>query len=200
MKHAICISLICLPLLVHTARAQEPQEASKPATKLDAFQARTGVVIVRGFAAVGTIAGTGNGTIAVDACEFKTANDPTLRTTGVRFAVKESLRLERENTVFIDSDEIDSLLAGIDYIAKASAAVTELNSFEVEYRTKGEFRIVVFNAPSGKLSAAVSAGRIGRTTVFLSMEQLQELRGLIIAAKGKVTGKVTGKRSQGPFE
>lgn len=199
MKYAICISLICFPLLAPTARAQEPQEASKPATKLDAFQARTGVVVVRGFTTAGTIVGTG-ASVAVDACEFKIANDPTLRTTGVRFAVKESLRLERENTVFIDSDEIDSLLAGIDYIAKASTAVTMLNNFEVEYRTKGEFGIVVFNDSSGQLSVGVSAGRIGRTTVFLSMGQLQQLRRLIVAAKGKVTGKVAGSRIEDPFQ
>ena len=118
--------------------------------------------------------------------EFKDASTPTVRSTGVSIEVKEAGRLERENTAYIDSDEIQSLLAGIDYIAKASAAVTALSSFEVEYRTKGDFRVTVFNDNSGKLSAAVSAGRIGKTSAYLSMGQLQELRALILTAKGKV--------------
>lgn len=34
--------------------AQEPEQQSKPATKLEAFQANTGIVVVRGYTTVGT--------------------------------------------------------------------------------------------------------------------------------------------------
>lgn len=186
MKHAALLCLICLPFTATPSLAQESGGPPKPATKLEAFQARTGVVIIRGFTTVGTIRGMGS--VTVDAREFKDASTATPRSTGVSIEVKEPGRLERENRAFIDSDEIQSLLAGIDYIANASAAVTTLSKFEVEYRTKGDFSVTVFNDSSGKLSAAVSAGRIGKSSAYLSMEQLRELRELIVSARAKVAG------------
>jgi len=184
VRVAAIFGFACLPFIASSASAQDPSEAPKPATKLEAFQAKTGIVIVRGFTTVGSIRGMG--LVTVDAREFKDASAPTVRSTGVSIAVKESGRLERENTAYIDSDEIQSLLTGIDYIAKASASVTSLNNFEIEYRTKGDFRVTVFNDSSGKLSVAISAGRVIRSSAYLSMEQLQSLRALILTAKGAV--------------
>jgi hypothetical protein len=184
MKRLYLLYILTLPLLVMTLHGQEPEPA-KPATKLEVFQAKTGVLIVRGYTTIGTISGMG-GNITVDAREFKDAGNPALRSTGVSIAVKESGRLERESTAFIDSDEIQSLLSGIDYIAKATPDVTSLSNFEVEYRTKGDFRVTVFNDSSGHLSVVVSAGRIGKVSTYLSLQELQELRNLIVAARGKV--------------
>src|SRR5690606_1670563 len=102
---------------------------------------------------------------------------------GISITVKESGRLERENISFIDRDEIDSLLAGLDYISKVTKSATSLELFEADYRTKGDFTITVFNSKSGGLSAAVTSGRIGKTRAFLDIEDIQELRSLILKAK-----------------
>lgn len=165
--------------------AQEQEQVPKPSTKLEAFQARTGVVIVRGFTTVGTIRGLG-GNVTVDAREFRDAGHPNVRVTGISVTVKETTRLERENTSFIDADEIESLLEGLDYISKASKDVTTLKNFEVEYRTKGNFSLVVFNDSSGQLSVAVSSGRIGKTTAYLKLAELSVLRNLFVTAKSKL--------------
>jgi hypothetical protein len=126
------------------------------------------------------------GTVNVDARDFRDASNPKTRITGVSISVKESGRLERENTAFIDSDEIDSLLAGLDYVSKATKDITPLKNFEAEYRTKGDFRITVFNNSSGEISAAVSAGRIGKTSAYIKLPQIFELRQLILEAKLKI--------------
>jgi len=183
MKKVVIIAVLAL-LFTSMAYGQDPAETQKPATKLETFQARTGIVVVRGFTTVGTIRGMG--TVTVDARDFRDASNPKTRLTGVSITVKESGRLERENIAFIDSDEITSLLAGLDYVSKATQDVTPLTNFEVEYRTKGDFRITVFNDSRGELSAAVSAGRIGKTSAYIKLQQIIELRKLILDAKSKI--------------
>jgi hypothetical protein len=72
------------------AAAQEQGEQPKPpATKLEAFQARTGVVLIRGYTKIGTIRGTGS-TVTVDAREFRDASNPTSRATGIAIEVRET--------------------------------------------------------------------------------------------------------------
>lgn len=176
---------LLLLALVAQANAQDQVDQAKAATKIEVFQAKTGIVLVRGYSTVRTLSSSG-GSVVVDAREYRDAANAGSRVTGVSFTVKETLRLERENTSFVDADEIDSLIRGIDYVAKATREVTKLDSFEAEYRTKGDFRIIVFNNSSGELRAAVSSGRIGKTQVFLRLADLEELRQAIIQARTKL--------------
>ncbi|MCZ7624486.1 MAG: hypothetical protein C3F12_07945 [Candidatus Methylomirabilota bacterium] len=173
-------------LTCSVAAAQEQSEQPRrPATKLEAFQARTGVVLIRGYTPVGMIRGIG-ATITVDAREFRDAGNPNSRATGISIAVKETGRLERENTSFVDADEIESLLKGIEYIAKISRDATMHVNFEAEYRTKGDLRITVYNQTSGKISAAITSGTIGRTQAFIEMRDLEDLQGFITEARAKL--------------
>jgi hypothetical protein len=184
-KHGMGACLFLAAVSSQAVRGQE-QAAPKPATKLEAFQAKTGTVVIRGYTTVGKVSGLG-GDVTVDAREFKDGSNPnTPRVTGISVNVKETGRLERENTSFIDADEVDSLLKGIDYIDKITKDVTSLDLFEAEYRTKGDLRITVFNDPRGGLSVAVSSGQISRTSAYLKMSQLDTFRSLIVAAKSKI--------------
>lgn len=161
----------------------QPAE-SKTDTKLEAFQAKTGIVIINGYTTVGVIKGMGS--ISIDARDIKDASNLKLKTTGISFTIREAGRLERENTAFVDSDEIDSLITGIDYISKTTKGITSQAQFEIQYKTKGNFRITVFNNTNGELSAVVSAGNIGRTSAYISIQQLSELKSFILEAKAKL--------------
>lgn len=163
----------------------EGEQPKPPATKLEAFQARTGVVLIRGYTTVGVVSGRG-GIVTVDARELRDASNPNSRATGISISVEETGRLQRENTSYVDADEIDSLLKGIEYIMKIGKDVTKLQNFEVDYRTKGDLRITVYNDAKGQISAAVSSGRIGRTQAFIELRDLEEFRKLILAAKAKL--------------
>lgn len=163
----------------------EGEQPKSPATKLEAFQARTGVVLIRGYTTVGVVSGRG-GIVTVDARELRDASSPNSRATGISISVQETGRLERENTSYVDTDEIDSLLKGIEYIMKIGKDVTKLQNFEADYRTKGDLRITVYNDTKGQISAAVSSGRIGRTQAFIELRDLEELRKLILTAKARL--------------
>ncbi|MCO5095155.1 MAG: hypothetical protein M9960_08155 [Xanthomonadaceae bacterium] len=178
------IASVILALVSPLVFSQE-QAPPEPATKLEAFQATTGTVVVRGYTTAGTVRGLG-GVITVDAREFRDASNLGKRVTGISISVKETSRLERENTSFIDAEEIESLLQGLEYIGKATKEVTSFENFEAEYRTKGDFRVTAFNDNSGQLNIAVSSGRIGKSTAYLKAPQLQELKAFVEAARAKL--------------
>ena len=180
-KHIITLILISASLA--SAQSAQSQEKEQPKTKLEAFAAETGAVIIKGYTDIGKVAGMG--AVEVDCREFTNAQSG-LKSYGMVINVKEYGRLERENNSFIDFDEIPSLISGIDYISKINKDVTKLQNFEATYTTKGDFAITVFNNAKGEISIAVKSGRIGRASAYLTMQQIDQLRSLIVSAKEKI--------------
>jgi hypothetical protein len=99
--------------------------------------------------------------VGVDAREFRDTGNPKLLELGIAIEVKESARLKRSSTSFIDHDEIDSPVCGLGYIRAANNFVTSLTNFEVGYPPKGDFAVTISNQSRGGIGLAVSTGRIG---------------------------------------
>lgn len=165
----------------------KPAEAGQLKTKLEAFQAKSGVVIIKGFSRMGSVSGRFGGIAEVQSMELRDAGSP-LRITGAVVTIREGGRLERESRSFIDYDEIDSLIKGLDYVARADSTVTKLSSFEANYSTKGDLMISVFSQQTGELGAAISSGSIGTVRVFFTLDDLSKIRGLLVEAKAKLDG------------
>jgi len=157
-----------------------PQESK---TQLEDFEKQTGAVIIKGFLTLGAVSGMGD--ISVDCMEFTNVSTG-IRQLGIVIEVKERGRIERSDRSFIDYDEIDSLLKGIDYISKVTSKATRLQNFEAIYKTKGDLTVVLFSISSGKTEALVRSGYIGAVTAFISVDKLAELRALIMQAKQKL--------------
>lgn len=189
MQKILLATLLSLPLIAFAQEQGDVQKA-QPATKLEAFSARTGIVLVKGFTTLGTVNGMGR--VSIDVREFRDASNPKSAQYGVTFEVKESGRLERENTSYIDEDEIDSLIKGLDYISKIDRSVTTFGNFEAHYRTKGDLSLVVFSSRGGDVSLAVSSGRIGRTQAFLKLADVEQIRSLLGEAKKTIASAKSG--------
>ncbi|HRJ89857.1 MAG TPA: hypothetical protein PLN05_14865 [Pyrinomonadaceae bacterium] len=159
--------------------AQAPTNDQK--TELDLFQERLGTVIVKGFTKIGSMSGLG-GTVEVTAFEFVDASNRN-KVLGVAVEVTDNERYSTTRRSFIELKEIDGLIKGLEYVAKADKSVTQLANFEAKFKTKGDFEITTFNDSSNRLKVALSAGSIGAKSVFLPIEQLVEFRQLIEKAK-----------------
>jgi hypothetical protein len=176
----LCGALLCASVCSGQGPQQKDSQAAPPATKLEAFSAKTGVVIIRGYTTVGSVNGLGS--VTIDAREFRDAANVKQRVTGLCIEVKEAGRLERESTSFVDYDEIDSLVQGIDYISKIDSSITQMKSFEAEYKTKGDFSITTFSSNNG-ISVGVSSGRFSKVSAYLKMADLAKLRTLLQSGK-----------------
>jgi hypothetical protein len=177
----VILSSILLFLLAIPALAQSNEQSPKPRTKLEAFVGQDGVVIIRGFRQIGQLRGAYGGALTVEAKEFANATTGK-HEYGITVEVKETGRLERENTSYIDYDELASLISGLDYIAKIDKTSTRLDNFQADYRTHGDLVVSTFNS-GDRLMVAVASGRIGAASVYFQIADLARIKDLVVQAK-----------------
>ena len=177
------VVLFVLPLSLHAQNLKD--QVPSPKTKLEEFSARTGAVIIRGFEEIGSAYGLYNTSIKVEAKEFVDVSTGK-KEYGITIEVKkEDGRYDKENTSYIDYDEIDSLISGIDYIANVDKSKTKFSNFQADYNTKGDFQISTFST-AGEIMVAVSSGRIGKVLAYYNLSSLTKIRTLIEKAKTKI--------------
>jgi len=178
----LAFSLLVAAQVLQQAHAQEGKaQLAEPKTKLEAFQAKSGTVIIRGFSDVGSVQGQLSTSVEVDCKEFTDASSDK-KEYGITVTVKSRSRIERESTSFIDYDDIDSLLKGIAYIAKIDKTTTKLAAFQADYKTRGDLIISSFSN-QGRVEAAIQSGRFGGASAFLSLSDLENFAKLITQAK-----------------
>ena len=156
-------------------------------TDIEAFEAQTNIVIVKGFGTGGTVS-AGNGILAI---HLKESYSPDTGGKWQALVLDCSEGGYRERAV-IDYAEIDSLLRGLDYIRSATYDVTALPSFEAVYQTKGGFRIM--GVGSHRQSAVQTFVEFdGWPRIPLDSDQISQLRSQIAAAQHTLDELKSGK-------
>lgn len=156
-------------------------EPLEPRTKLEAIEGRYERVLIKGFTQVAAFNARG-GDVRVDAVELKEAGSPT-RALGIVVAVREAGEKPRDNRSFLDYEEIESLIKAIESIARINETVTKLTGFEARYRTPGDLELNVFRQSRSGTAAALTSGICEKTTVLLTLDELERLKGIILEAK-----------------
>ena len=159
-------------------------EPLEPRTKLEAIESRYERVITKGFSQYATFVVRGI-EIRLDAIEMKDTADAT-RAIGLVIALREPDDNPRENRAFIDYQEIDRLIKGMESVAKVNEAITKLASFEARYRTLGDLEINVFRQTRSGTAASLSSGICDRVTALMTLDDLEKLRGHIMEAKARL--------------
>jgi hypothetical protein len=156
-----------------------------PRNRLEEFESRVSTVLIKGRTWIATLRAQ-NGSARVEATEIRDASNST-RASGVTLTII-NLEAEHANEVrcLIDYEEIDPLVKALDTVVKADDTITRLTHFEVHYRTRGDFEIIVFKQMAGGIAAAVEGGFFERTRLLLTLEELTKLRWMIVQAKEKL--------------
>ncbi len=179
------IQMIALCAFALTASAQDTNAMK---TLIGVFEAQTGVTIVKGFGQVGSVS-MGAAVISVRSKETADAGSGH-KVYGLGVEI-EANPLPKQR-ILIDDDEIDSLLAGMDYLLKISYDVTSLPSFEASYTTKSGLRVFAYSVrKNGGIQMFLQYGDYPR--IALSSTQLSQLYGLIDQASKNLTALKTGK-------
>lgn len=155
----------------------------EPRNKLEEFEGRVETLLIKGRHWIGTIRGQGNA-VRVEATEIKdsTSSDTA---SGVIIAIEGTPTGEVRS--LIDYDEVDALLKAMDAAAKASDSTARLSHFEVRYRTKGDFEVMVFKQlENNAVAAAIEGGFFDRARVYLTIDDLIKLRWMIAQAKDQL--------------
>jgi hypothetical protein len=190
-RSSFLLSLMLIVPLYGSALGQrrlpEPQlpsrcEPGEARTRLEEFEAKAQTVVIKGSTRV-AILNISSGSARVEALELRDTGDST-RATGVAITLKDSTRQSNaESRSYIDYEEIDPLIKGLDSVARSDETITKLTSFEARYRTRGDFEITVFRQTSGGIAATLSSGTFDRVAISLSLDELGKLRWMILQAK-----------------
>ena len=200
MKRILFVIALCaLPLL-----AQQPQE--KPATKMELFLAQHGNVVFKSYTQAGSVAGLYGGTLDINAMDLRNAATGS-RQKGLTFNVVGSLELNaidfrnastgarrqgitydfkerdrKENTSFVDYDEIPALLEGLTYLKAVGKPAAPLAQCEAIYSTQGNLIFLVSSGQNG-LSFSVKSGKTSGVTAILGLQQIDEIIAAVAKAK-----------------
>jgi hypothetical protein len=178
----LALGLICIFLIVFSGLAQvkEEEKIKEPATKLEAFLAKKGKLIIKEFYDLGKISGRGGTKIELTALVIFEPGQEKERVRGLRIEITEGGRYEREESAFLDLEEIESLLKAIDYMVNLSEKWKELKKeyTETVFSTKGDFNIGFYQQETNQ-AAFSSCGRIGKATCFFnSMNDLNSMKNI----------------------
>ena len=159
-----------------------------PATKIETFAARKGMVIIKNYTKVGDISGDDGSSIEISAVQMSDANG-TEKARGLLLQVRQIRRGERSAISYIDEDEIDPLISGCETLAKIQPATSHLTGVDGSYRTRGDLEIVNSDY-NGTRAAGVRStqilypsGQIVWSTSFLRLGRLDELQHHLAAGK-----------------
>jgi hypothetical protein len=160
------------------------QDTNAPRTNIEAFEAQTGTVIVRGSANIGMIEGQ-TGTVTVR-CKESTEHGSGRKEYGIAVELREGNHAEDVTTV--DYEELDTFLNGLDKLGKASHTVTSLPNFDVLYTTGGGLRADVYTSDkrAGAIQAALQSSRVNKVRILLTVDQLAHFRSLVQQAKSRL--------------
>lgn len=159
-------------------------EPLEPRTKLEAIEGRYESVLIKGFTQIASFNARG-GDVRVDAIELKEAGSPG-RALGLVVVVREAGERPRDNRSFVDYEEIDFLVKAIESIAKITETVTKLTGFEARYRTLGDLELNVFRQSRSGTAASLTSGICERTTVLLTLDELERFKGIILESKTRL--------------
>jgi hypothetical protein len=197
--HLYRLMVLSVVILVTAAAAQAQRRWERlpaprdpqfyvPRNKLEDFEGRVETLLIRGRHWVGTVRGQ-NGTARVEATEVRDSVTSDTAS-GAVITIKADGGPADEIRSLIDYDEIDALLRAMDAAAKASESITRLSHFEVRYRTKGDFEIMVFKQlENNVVAAAIEGGFFERSRLYLSIDDLVKVRWMIAQAKERLDQK-----------
>lgn len=129
---AVLIAVIC-----SLAFAAGAQDTNALKTEIGIFESQTGVVIIKGFGQIGSLA-TGGAIISVR-CKESSSAASGRKDYGIALVIEANLW--REFAV-VDYDELDGLLNGMDYLGKMTYNVTSLPGFEATFTTKSGLQLI----------------------------------------------------------
>ena len=191
LKRSILFSTLML-ICAGTAAAQQPGpefwrrvscEPLEPRTKLEALDNRYAAVIVKGFTRITTVEVRG---VRIDAVEMRDMGSTTGRVKGIVVVLREGGDHPNDNRAFVDYDEIDSLLNGIDAVSRVDESATKLAGFEAKYKTLGDLEIGVFRQTRSGTAVSMTTGICDRATQTLTLDDLAKVKAQIQEAKTRL--------------
>jgi hypothetical protein len=173
MRRIFAVFITTASLFAWTSRAQD---TITNLTELEAFEAQTGTVIVKGAGQTGSLT---IGAVDVAVLSKESLNVTTgQKAYGVAIEITENNRLVRK--AVIDYDELDTFLSSLDYLARIDYNVTTLPTFTASYTTKSGFRVGAFTSQRrGAIQFFLQSYNTDKAKILITPAQLIQFQTLV---------------------
>ncbi len=158
------------------AGAVHAQVTNVPSTELETFEAQTGKMIIKGAGQTGSLAVDQLNIVVIG----KESLDASTGSKQYGMAVEVVANDQRIWKKVVDYDEMDSLLNGLDYLAKIDYKVTSEPTFVASYVTKSGFRVGAFTSQRrGVIQYFLQDYSTNSARILISPAQLSQFQSLV---------------------
>jgi len=182
MKKVFCMLLFFLFVpLIASAQVKKESKTKEPATKLEAFLAKKGRLIVKEFYYLGIVYGKYGSKIKFNGIVVYEPGQKNRKMRGLQIKIIEGGKYDKSDISFLDIEEVESLSTAIKYLIDVSKKWYGINKeyTEVIFSTKDNFEIGFFQKGSNQMAFA-SSGYIGKVSCFFeSMEDLNTIKSIV---------------------
>lgn len=157
-------------------------------TRLEAMLNHASVVVVRGYTDVGTLQGDQESAVSVVAVELSHPGQDR-KAYGLAIGVRQG---DRATLTYVDDDEAESLIAGLDYLGRMDNSATRLTSYEGQLRTKAGMEIANVSSSGSRVvlvkgvEFVPEVGQPVWATAQFPIGRIADVRQLIVAGKDAV--------------
>jgi hypothetical protein len=173
---------IILLLALGVTFVTDAQTTNAPRTWFDAYKSTLEAPLVRGMTSIGAL--TGQVRYPVDVRVERLNVSPTTNTT-YAVAIRTQLARNTLQVDYIDYDELDGLIQGLQLISQSEHAVVPMDDFEVVYRLRSGLSVAKISN-GNNIVIAIKCGDANATRNQIAPYVLDNLRGLLVAAKTKI--------------
>lgn len=185
MKKVTIFISICLFVSFSSivfAQDNQEQKKSEPATKVEAFLAKKGQLIIRDYYRIGMIVDIAleSGYVKFDGLVITVPGEVKGIIKGLRITVTQKGKYQKDNCSFLDIEELESLSSAIQFMSSLSQKwETEQKEYtEVEFSTKGYFSTGFFQEGLTQ-KFFVDSGDIINATCFIPKTELPNMKKII---------------------
>lgn len=157
-------------------------EPIDPRTKLEELEDRYATALIKGFTQITTVDVRG---VRVDAVDLRDVGG-SARARGIVIVLRDGGERPNEGRAYVDYDEIDRLVNGIDSVSTVNELESKFPGFEGRYRTLGDFEVTVFRQTARGTAARLSTGVCDQVSQALTLDELAKVRAMIVEAKTRL--------------
>ena len=166
-------------MLAGAARGQVATNA--PKTLYEAFNATKDTLLIKGSTTIGVLNSQVDYPVEIRAEQLtnpQTTN--SVYAVSLRTTVAQQLQVD-----YIDYDELDSMIRGVQYISQANNSITTMDNFEAVFRTRSGLSVAKVGR-GNKVTIAMTSGCTNAPRNQMAAFVLDDLGKYLTAAKAKI--------------
>src|SRR5580658_5473337 len=176
MKKFIIVFTLGASWVVHA------QTTNAPRTYFDAYKTTIEAPLIRGMSGIGSLSGQISYPVDI---RVELLNVQPATNTIYAVAVRTHLPRNVVQMDYIDYDELDGLIHGLQFISQSAHSVVPMDDFEVVYRVRSGLSVAKISN-GNKIVIAIKCGDVNGTRNQIAPYVLDNLVGLLTDAKTKI--------------